>query len=168
MLPTRRIELDPRYAKRAAFAAAVGLDEVFVEDVEYGRIPLLDDKQQASIERAYRWAPGSVASVLASGDPVPLDVRRVSGAAYLAATTSLAASGEADDLFIVRLAQAPVDVSEDVKELWNNYPVEQRILWHLPIPLWEREYLLDHLTAVREALRKAQAEKRGNGDSQAS
>jgi hypothetical protein len=68
----------------------------------------------------------------------------------------------------VHLSSAPADASEDVKALWNNYTVEQRVLWHLPIPLWEREYLLDHLTAVREALRKARAERRGNGDSQAS
>src|SRR6476659_5219546 len=95
LLPTRRIELNPGYAARRAFAAAAGLDEAFIEDIEYGRIPVLDEGQRTIIERAYEWAPGSVLAVLSGGDPVPLDRRDVSGTAYLSAT----AAAQAGEIF---------------------------------------------------------------------
>jgi hypothetical protein len=167
LLIKRRIEMDPAYAPRHAFADSVGLTEEFVADVEHGRMLGLTGEQQALIERAYSWVPGSVAAVLDGKEPAAIP--NVTGSAYMSATTGTTVAAEASDVVMMDLRTPPDDVSDDVKALWNNYPIERRIVWHLPIPWYERELLQEYLHGMRAAVRRAQQEQRDrNGGSQAS
>jgi hypothetical protein len=169
MLIHRRIALSPDYAARRAFAASVGLAEEFVADLEHGRIVALTGEQQAQVERAYCWTPGSVAAALDGREPGAIDIRNVTGSAFMSASTGATVAAEASDVVMMDLRDAPDDVSDDVKALWNNYPIERRIIWHLPIPLYERELVQEYMHGMRAAVRKAQQEQRDrNGGSQAS
>ena len=72
LLVQRRIELAPRYRQRTAFAEDVGIKWRLLYDIERAKRDSFTPETLAAIEVAYRWQPGSVARVLAGGDPVPL------------------------------------------------------------------------------------------------
>lgn len=72
LLVQRRIELAPRYRKRTAFAGDTGIHWRLLYDIERARRKSFTPETLAAVEVAYRWQPGSVARVLAGGDPVPI------------------------------------------------------------------------------------------------
>jgi hypothetical protein len=73
LLIQRRIEISPRYRVRTLFASDVGLNWRLLYDIERHKRDSFTDETLAAIEVAYQWRKGSVASVLAGGDPVPAD-----------------------------------------------------------------------------------------------
>jgi hypothetical protein len=73
LLVQRRIELNPRWRKRTVFAEDHGLNWRLLYDIERARRDSFSDETLAAIEVAYRWRKGSIAAVIAGGDPVPLD-----------------------------------------------------------------------------------------------
>src|SRR5262249_54423906 len=76
LLVQRRIQLNPRYRDRRRLASANGLSWRLLYDVERAKRTNFTTETLLAFEAAYRWAPGSVASVLAGGDPVPLPPQR--------------------------------------------------------------------------------------------
>lgn len=72
MLVQRRIELAPRYRERTVFAEDVGIKWRLLHDIERAKRDSFSAETLAAVEVAYRWQAGSVARVLAGGDPVPI------------------------------------------------------------------------------------------------
>lgn len=68
--------LDLGYRKRSVFQASVAVspgERRTILDVETGNRSSFHPGTIAWLEHIYRWRPGSVAAVLAGGDPEPLD-----------------------------------------------------------------------------------------------
>ena len=72
LLVQRRIEIAPRYRERTVFAEDVGIHWRMLHDIERAKRKSFTPETLAAIEVAYRWRPGSVARVLAGGDPLPI------------------------------------------------------------------------------------------------
>jgi hypothetical protein len=72
LLVQRRIELNPRWRKRTVFAEDHGLNWRLLYDIERARRDTFSDETLAAVEVAYRWRKGSIAAVLAGGDPAPM------------------------------------------------------------------------------------------------
>jgi hypothetical protein len=72
LLVQRRISLAPRYRVRTLFADDVGLHWRLLHDLERNKRSNFTDETLAAVEVAYRWKPGSIARVLAGGDPEPM------------------------------------------------------------------------------------------------
>ena len=64
LLIQRRVELDPRYRYRNAFADAAGLDWRLLYDIEKGRRTNFGRATITAIEVAYRLQPGSIGEFL--------------------------------------------------------------------------------------------------------
>jgi len=71
LLVQRRIELAPRYRQRTVFAADVGIKWRLLHDIERAKRDSFTPETLAAVEVAYQWQPGSVARVLAGGNPAP-------------------------------------------------------------------------------------------------
>lgn len=131
LLIERRIRIDQRFATRAVFAAEAGLAEEFIVSVERGDRTGLTGTEAAALEKAYRWAQGSVAAVLAGGDPTPRPVRHVTGSAHLAAAASTTAAGKT-------IPAPPADIPERFRATWAGLSDWQRALMSatdLPVDL---------------------------------
>lgn len=74
-LKTRRVEIDAGYRSRAAFAAATGLNERLVADLENARRTRYRETTLQAVERAYQWGPGSITAVLNGRPPSNLPRR---------------------------------------------------------------------------------------------
>lgn len=142
----RRVELDPRYSNRQAFAAERGVGYRTVSDIERGRRGNYDDSTIAAIEVAYAVRAGSVAAALAGGELEPLPRR-----------TAL--------LRPVPDSAVPDD-DPDIAALIRDWP-ELETLWRLrdadgnPYPREERLRLVRaYLDTMREKIRQAEAETR--------
>ena len=72
LLVQRRIELAPRYRERTKFADEVGIKWRLLYDIERAKRDSFSAETLAAVEVAYQWQPGSVARILAGGDPVPI------------------------------------------------------------------------------------------------
>lgn len=71
LLIARRIELNPRWRNRTRFAEETGLHWRMLFDVERAKRQSFPPETLMAIEVAYQWQYGSIAKVLAGGDPVP-------------------------------------------------------------------------------------------------
>jgi hypothetical protein len=74
MLRQRRISLSPRYRVRELFANETGMHWRMLHDIERAKRDNFTDDTIKAIEVAYQWRPGSVARVLAGGEPDPMEV----------------------------------------------------------------------------------------------
>jgi transcriptional regulator with XRE-family HTH domain len=66
----RRVQLGHR--SREAFAEAAGISPRTISYIETGEDRRYNASTVAQLEHALKWAPGSVARILAGGDPMPL------------------------------------------------------------------------------------------------
>lgn len=81
LLVARRIDLNVTYRNRRAFAADTNLDYRVLYDIERARRDNYTDSTLAAIEKAYKWAPGSIQRVL--GGDLPVEVAEVSASTRL-------------------------------------------------------------------------------------
>lgn len=65
LLPARRVQIDPQYSSRSAFARATGLNDRLVADLERARRNTYRDTTLAAAEQAYRIRPGDLERFLA-------------------------------------------------------------------------------------------------------
>lgn len=113
-LTRRRVELDPRYANRTAFAAERGIDYRLAYDVEEAKRANFRPATIAAIEVAYAVAPGSVRRALEGGDLEPLPAPRLSAVPRL---PSLPDSGDPGDDVVAALLEFHPD-REFLRKLW--------------------------------------------------
>ena len=71
LLRDRRIELDPRYRNRRTFVRETGLSYSVTSNIETGVRDDYGADTIRAVERAYRWQPGSIRTVLDGGEPTP-------------------------------------------------------------------------------------------------
>ena len=73
LLIRRRHELDPRYRNREFFAKETGVHRRVLYEIERSKRDNFTDLTLAAVEVAYRLRRGSIARILAGGDPEPLE-----------------------------------------------------------------------------------------------
>ena len=140
LLVRRRIELDPRYSNRRLFADESGLNYRIVSDVERGRRDNYENQTIAAVEVAYRVLPGSVARVVAGGEPALQPVPAPAGAPPPDARPDVPSEAEfgrllslyGDDPVVQKIAdqhggvkKTPVIVAEIYEWLDFKYPDPQ-------------------------------------------
>lgn len=69
LLEARRVELNPTYRNRTAFAAERGVDYRLAFDIETGARTNYRRPTLRSVEVGYGWRPGSIDRVLEGGEP---------------------------------------------------------------------------------------------------
>lgn len=70
LLEQRRAEMNPRWRDLTVFAEERGLNWRLAWDIEHNRRTSYRPVTLVAIEVSYGWQPGSIARILAGGDPV--------------------------------------------------------------------------------------------------
>lgn len=72
-LESRRVELDPRYSNLSEFSRATGVHYKTLQRAEGGKPHQFGRGTLAALDAAYGYLPGSIESMLAGGEPVPMN-----------------------------------------------------------------------------------------------
>jgi transcriptional regulator with XRE-family HTH domain len=85
LMRRRQVELDLTWQ---AIADRAGLSRTTLNDIRNGKIENTQPRTIRAVERALQWTSGSIDSILAGGDPTPLDVDTIANGQNIGANAS--------------------------------------------------------------------------------